>query len=99
METGSGGDPQSVGGELRDDELDEMERRCAAASAAPWSAFAGPGIGGPDFIRISDDDNEPDMYVTRDGNPAAVEDLDFIAHARQDIPRLIAEVRRLRAAG
>ena len=24
-------------------------------------------------------------------------DLDFIAHARQDIPRLIAEIERLRA--
>ncbi len=27
---------------------------------------------------------------------ATVEDHDFIAHARQDVPRLLAEVRRLR---
>jgi hypothetical protein len=36
------------------------------------------------------------MYVTRDTKPAAPDDLDFIAHARQDIPRLVAEIRRLR---
>ena len=36
------------------------------------------------------------MYVMRDETPAATTDLDFIAHARQDVPRLLAEVRRLR---
>ena len=36
------------------------------------------------------------MYVTRDTKPAAAADLDFIAQARQDIPRLTSEVRRLR---
>jgi hypothetical protein len=36
------------------------------------------------------------MYVCRDTSPASDADLDFIAAARQDIPRLIAEVKRLR---
>jgi hypothetical protein len=36
------------------------------------------------------------MYVSRDTTPASNADLDFIAGARQDIPRLIAEVKRLR---
>jgi hypothetical protein len=84
---------------LTDSELDAIERRCAAASPAPWTAFTGPGIGGPDFIRVSDDDGELDMYVERDGAPAAREELDFIAAARQDVPRLVAEIRRLRAPG
>jgi hypothetical protein len=33
------------------------------------------------------------MHVSRDRNPASHEDLDFIAGARQDIPRLIAEIK------
>jgi hypothetical protein len=36
------------------------------------------------------------MYVSLDGRPAGANDLDFIASARQDVPRLIAEIRRLR---
>jgi hypothetical protein len=36
------------------------------------------------------------MYVSRGTKPAADADLDFIAAARQDVPRLIAEVKRLR---
>lgn len=84
--------------ELHDDDLDEIESRHIVASPAPWTAFVGPGIGGPDFISIGDDDAEPDMYVSRDAKPASAADLDFIAHARQDIPRLISEVRRLRSS-
>jgi hypothetical protein len=48
------------------------------------------------------DDSEPDMYVSRATArglvPASDADLDFIAHARQDLPLLLAEVRRFRAA-
>lgn len=36
------------------------------------------------------------MYVLHDRRPAPKEDLDFIAHARQDIPRLLDELERLR---
>jgi len=61
----------------------------------------GRGIGGEDFIRLGGDDDsqQPDMYVMHDGRPAPVADLDFIAAARNCVPRLIAEVRRLRPAG
>jgi hypothetical protein len=37
------------------------------------------------------------FYVSHENLPAPAADLEFIAHARQDVPRLIAEVRRLRA--
>jgi hypothetical protein len=70
-----------------------------AASKAPWQSF----VEGRDhtsedsFIRVGGlDDDEPDMDVSRDSAPASIADQDFIAHARQDIPRLLAEVRRLR---
>jgi hypothetical protein len=40
----------------------------------------------------------PPADVGRRRLPAGANDLDFIAAARQDVPRLVAEVRRLRAA-
>jgi hypothetical protein len=82
---------------LSDAELSELDALAASASPAPWQVFAGPGIGGPDFIRLGgDDDTQPDMYVLHDGEPAPVADLDFMAAARNHVPRLIAEVRRQR---
>jgi hypothetical protein len=82
---------------LTDRGLDRLEALCAAASPAPWTVFAGPGIGGPDIIRLGEGEM-PDMYVSHDNNPAPVADLDFIAAARNQMPLLIAEVRRLRSA-
>lgn len=58
---------------------------------------------GDDFIRTGGlADDAPDMYVSlafpdRQGSvPAPAADLDFTAHARRYVARLIAEVRRLR---
>jgi hypothetical protein len=84
-------------------ELDAIEARCQAASPGPWKSFVRIVITGvaTDFIRVSDNEDEPDMYVSRataEGlRPASVRDLDFIAAARQDIPRLLAEIRWLRS--
>jgi hypothetical protein len=88
---------------LTDDALEQMERRSHAASKPPWQSFieGQDHWGGDNFIRIGGmDDSEPDMYESRGTTgglvPASDADLDLIAYARQDIPRLIAEVRRLR---
>jgi hypothetical protein len=84
---------------LTDAELDAIKARVVAASKAPWQSFVEgrDHTSGDNFIRVGGlDDDEPDMYVSRDTGPASVADQDFIAHARQDIPRLLAEVRRLR---
>lgn len=74
-------------------ELAEMAGRCDRASAGPWRTFPSPpasttgaaaavatGPGGQDF----------ELRGTTE------DDHEFIAHARQDVPRLLAEVRRLR---
>ncbi|MGH3370544.1 MAG: hypothetical protein ACRDPR_11120 [Nocardioidaceae bacterium] len=85
---------------LTDAELEKMDRRVGAASPAPWKSFVEgrDHESGDSFILIGGlDSTQPDMYVSHDGAPAPAADLDFIAHARQDVPRLIAEVRRLRA--
>jgi hypothetical protein len=86
---------------LEDAELDAIQARCNAASPGPWESFieGRDHWSGDDFIRVGDDG--ADMYVSRDGpgtiRPASAQDLDFIASARQDVPRLLAEVRRLRS--
>jgi hypothetical protein len=79
--------------------LKQLEELANAASPEPWIAFSGPGIGGPELIRLGGDDNSPpDMYVEHDGTPAPVADLDFIAAARNYVPRLVSEIRSRRAA-
>lgn len=91
-------------GEITEDQLTEMEGRVEAASPGPWQAFVEgrDHFSGDSIIRMgSFDDPLPDMYVsTHDdfGHPNRVPDgdWDFIAHARQDVPRLVAEVRRLK---
>jgi hypothetical protein len=82
-------------------DLDAIDQRAAAASTGPWQSFieGRDHTSGDDFIRVGRvADDQADMYVSRDGTPATPEDLDFIAHARQDVPRLVAEIRRLREA-
>jgi hypothetical protein len=82
---------------LTESELAELESLVQGASPGPWIAEYGPGLAGPDFIMITDwDESQPDMYVKHDDRPAAVPDLQFIAAARNYVPRLIAEVRRCR---
>jgi hypothetical protein len=80
-------------------ELCAMQQRADAASKGPWRSFIEDRdhhTCGDDFIQVSDDEREDDMYVSRGTKPAADADLDFIAAASQDVPRLIAEVKRLR---
>lgn len=94
-------------GDLLDDDLTAIEARAHAATPGPWEAFVEgrDHLGGDDFIRTGGfDDSAPDLYVslayshTPGVTPAGANDLDFIASARQDIPRLVAEIRRLRLA-
>ncbi len=90
--------------ELTDDELDLIETRAQRATAGPWQSFVEgrDHTSGDTFIRTGGlDDASPDMYVVfgvaGGTRPAARDDVDFIAASRQDVVRLVAEVRRLRA--
>lgn len=84
-----------------------MERRIAAAAPAPWQGRleTRDATGGESYIQVtpdSDEDNE--IYLRRFVGARELKspdvrldaDIDFIAHAREDVPRLIAEIRRLR---
>jgi len=85
---------------MSDAELAAIDRRVPAATTGPWRSFVEgrDHTSGDSFLRIGEpNDGEPDMYLSRETAPASSDDVDFVAHARQDIPRLLAEVRRLRA--
>ena len=80
---------------ISDVDLDAIAARCAAATPGPWRSFieGRDHLGGNDFIQSGgDDDRSPDFELLG----ATRADQDFIAEARQDIPRLLAEIRRLR---
>jgi len=76
---------------LTDEYLNEIEHRLKGTTGGPWTSFAEgrDHTSGSSFIRTAACDIEL--------SGATVADQDFIAHARQDIPLLIGEVRRLRA--
>ena len=78
-------------------DLDAIEQRAHAATEGPWEASAHDHAAGD--VPILDRTGHylvicPDCGV-RGGYERA--DAEFIAHARSDVPALLAEVRRLRA--
>ena len=77
-------------GEISSEELASMLKRCGLASPAPWKSL------------VADRDNNvalnciqtPEQLIgVLGGTPA---EQDFIAHARNDVPRLIKEIQMLR---
>jgi hypothetical protein len=85
---------------LSDEELAELEALAADATPGPWVAHieAEAPVGGESMIGLDglQDDFPPDMYVRHNGETAPAADIRFIAAARNYVPRLLAEVRRLR---
>jgi hypothetical protein len=72
-------------------DIEEIKKRSEQATPGPLRSFVEKrdNISGSDFIMTA----QEDIYLTG----ATIAEQDFIAHARQDNPRLIAEVERLRA--
>ena len=70
-------------------ELIEIEQRCLAATPGPWKSWVEgrDGTSGSNVILTGGEDFEL--------IGVSVADQDFIAAARHDVPRLIAEIRRL----
>jgi hypothetical protein len=86
---------------VSDAELDQLRQLGASATPAPWRAMVEgrDHSSGDSFIMIGrDDDRDEDMYVSRDSGPASASDLDFIAAARNFLPRLIEEIAERRSA-
>jgi len=72
-------------------ELRAIESRAKSASPGPWV------VRGNAIIQPQGMGRHVDREILLDKN-LEPRDLEFIAHARQDVPALAAEVRRLRAA-
>ncbi len=75
---------------LSDDDIRQIKMRSELATPSPWISYVEgrEQMSGSDFIKTGGED----IYLTG----ATKADQDFIAHARQDIPVLLAEVERLR---
>lgn len=75
---------------LNDNDILEITQRCHKATSGPWVSYVEgrEEMSGSDFIATGGED----IYLTG----ATVADQDFIACARQDIPKLVAEIERLK---
>ena len=82
---------------LSDAELEGMRKRCELATPGPWKSFVEgrDHTSGSSFIMTGIGGSRGEDIELSGATPA---DQDFIAHARQDIPRLLAEIRRLKAS-
>lgn len=82
---------------LTNTELLEIRARCERVSAAPWKSMieGRDHTSGSTFIMTGPPDRRgPDIELSG----ATSDDQDFVAHAREDVPRLLVEVERLRTA-
>jgi hypothetical protein len=81
---------------ITDAVLDEIENRLRATTQGPWKSYVEgrDHTSGSNFIMTGEGaDRGPDIELIG----ATIADQEFIAHARQDIPALIAEIRRLKS--
>ncbi len=76
---------------ISDDELDEIMKRWSATTPGPWKSYieGRDHESGSDFIMTKSNDIELIGAITS-------ADQDFIANCKQDIPRLVDEIRRLK---
>ena len=75
---------------MNDSELKKIKDRCDKAKSGPWISYieGRDHTCGSNFIATEGDDIEL--------TGATIEDQDFIAAARTDVPALIEEIYRLR---
>ena len=78
-----------------DSELEKIRRRCESATPGPWSSYVEgrDHTSGSNFIMTrSGEKRGPDIELSG----ATDADQDFIANARQDVPKLLEEIERLK---
>ena len=81
---------------MTDAELTAIQKRAEAATPGPWIAH--PWEDDPECCAGIEAASGTEIVKTDCGiYPPEMPDAEFIAHAREDIPALVAEVRRLRA--
>ena len=82
--------------QLTDQQLADIQAREAAATLGPWFAD-----GHEILVGTADDITRGSMWIgetcTTELPDWGAANAEFVAHARTDVPALVAEVRRLRA--
>jgi hypothetical protein len=81
---------------MTDDQFAEIEARFRLASPGPWKSMieGRDHTSGSSFIMTGGEGARGEDIELSGATP---QDQDFIAHARQDVPRLLEEVRWLRS--
>ena len=75
---------------MTEEEIKKIESRCNKATSGIWKSMVEgrDHTSGDSFIMTEKDD----LYI----HPFSQNNQDFIANAKQDIPKLIAEIRKLK---
>lgn len=82
---------------LTDERLAEIDARAEAATPGPWTTYEWGWMGADEGGAGVCLDTEDLRAIARTIDAGTLGDAAFIAHARADVPALVAEVRRLRA--
>ena len=71
--------------------LDEIRQREQAATPGPWLADVLTDAGNRPVVVLPDpdDDDRADLLFAADAPQATEDDAEFVAHAREDVPRLL----------
>ena len=80
---------------LPDNYLKEVLKRCNASTKGPWVASIegrDHPLGGESLIIRGQHGSEEDLYLVG----GTMQDIDFVANARQDIIVLLGEIERLK---
>jgi hypothetical protein len=83
---------------IAESEIEELQALVDSATPEPWTPHtedSGP-IGGSSVIWVDGTNDVPDLYVLAGDQIASSADYEFIAHSRQDVPRLVSELRTRR---
>ena len=87
---------------LTPDDLAAMEARCAAATPGPWAVDGTAALGAYGVVCATAAEHVASVFylaqrLSLSNRPKRDANAAFIAASRSDLPRLLAEVRRLRA--
>jgi len=82
---------------ISDQKLKDIQERCEATTPGPWKSYieGRDHVAGSDFIMTGTETNRGEDIEL---SGATKSDHDFIASAKQNIPLLINEIRRLKNA-
>ena len=82
---------------MTEEELTRLEALEQAATPGPWVSLANDSVLFCDVYSVAGDNNSPIIGICRmPESDDRIADMAFIAEARNALPSLIAEVRRLR---